>query len=246
MLELNGLMPFIILLPLVAFLYASVGHGGASGYLALMALFNFEPSLMRPTALLLNIFVAGVSFFQYYRNGHFKWKLFFPFALSSIPAAFIGGYITLDTNVYKKILGVLLIFSILRIIGVFGKEHEDTKEVKILYGVIIGGIIGLFSGMIGIGGGIILSPVILLLHWGKMKETAAVSALFILVNSIAGLIGMVQHDVTFSSDSYLFVAIAFVGGTLGAYLGSYKMNHKLLKYLLAFVLAIASVKLLLV
>ncbi len=237
---------FLTILPLVAFLYASVGHGGASGYLALMAIFSFAPEIMKPTALLLNLFVAGIAFYHYYKAGYFKKKLFFSFAITSIPLAFLGGLWELDATLYKKILGVLLIFAILKMLNVFGRENSSLKNVKLWQGMVIGGIIGLFSGLIGIGGGIILTPVILLLHWGEMKEAAAVSALFIWVNSASGLIGQISSGVTISSQSFILVAIAMIGGFFGSYYGSKKFDSKLLRYMLAIVLSIASVKLLLV
>ncbi len=241
--EIEDIWLFLAILPIVAFLYASVGHGGASGYLALMALFSFAPETMKPTALLLNLFVAGIAFYHYYRAGHFNKKLFLSFAIASIPLAFLGGMIAVDASIYKKILGILLIFAILKMLNVFGKESVSIKNVKIWQGLIIGGIIGFFSGLIGIGGGIILTPVILLLHWGKMKEAAAVSALFIWVNSASGLIGQFTIGAVISSQSFVLVAIALTGGFFGSYYGSKKFNNKLLRYLLAFVLAIASLKL---
>jgi uncharacterized membrane protein YfcA len=234
---------FLIILPIVAFLYASVGHGGASGYLALMALFSFAPETMKPTALLLNIFVAGIAFYHYYKAGHFNKKLFLSFAITSIPFAFIGGMIEVDASIYKKILGVLLIFAILKMLNVFGKESDSIKHIKLWQGLIIGGLIGFFSGLIGIGGGIILTPIILLLHFGNMKEAAAVSALFIWVNSAAGLVGQLSSGVSLSSQSFVLVAIALVGGFFGSYYGSKKINNTSLRYVLAFVLIIASVKL---
>ena len=241
--EIENIWLFLSLLPIVAFLYASVGHGGASGYLALMALFSFAPESMKPTALLLNLFVAGIAFYHYYRAGYFNKKLFFAFALASIPLAFIGGMITIDASIYKKVLAVLLVFAILKMLNVFGKETDHIKNIKIWQGLLIGGVIGFFSGLIGIGGGIILTPVILLLHWGKMKEAAAVSALFIWVNSGAGLIGQFTSGATLSSQSFLLVALVLIGGWFGSYYGSKKFNNSSLRYLLAFVLIIASVKL---
>lgn len=234
---------FLALLPVVAFLYAAVGHGGASGYLALMALFGFAPETMKPTALLLNLFVAGVAFLHYAKSGYFNKKLFIAFAVASIPLSFLGGMLEIDAQLYKKILAILLIFAILRLLNVFGKEAQETKPVKIWEGVLVGGIIGFFSGLIGIGGGIILSPVILLMKWGKMKEAAAVSALFIWVNSAAGLAGQFSSGVRIDFQAFVLVAIALVGGFLGGYLGSKKFNNNLLKYLLAVVLIIAAVKL---
>ena len=235
---------FLILLPLVAFMYAGVGHGGASGYLALMALFLFPPEIMKPTALLLNIFVSGISFLMFKNRGHFKWKLFYPFALASIPMAFVGGYLEVEPSVYKKVLGALLVFAVLRMLGFLGKEKENLSQLKLWQGLLVGGFIGFFSGMIGIGGGIILSPIILLAGWGKMKETAAVSALFILVNSISGMSGYIINGAGIDAESFVLVAFALTGGIAGAYFGSSKMNNVQLRYMLAFVLVIASLKLL--
>lgn len=241
--DIDHIWLFLLILPVVSFLYASVGHGGASGYLALMALFSFAPEVMKPTALLLNIFVSAIAFYYYYKEGFFNRKLFIPFAIASIPMAFIGGMIEVDASLYKKILGVLLIFAILKMLNVFGKESTKIKDIKLWQGIVVGGIIGFFSGLIGIGGGIILTPIILLLHWGKMKEAAAVSALFIWVNSASGLVGQISSGVLINIESFALVAIAIVGGFFGAYLGSKKMNNQNLRYLLAIVLVIASVKL---
>lgn len=243
MLHIENIYLFLALLFLIAFLYASVGHGGASGYLALMALFSFAPGSMKPTALLLNLFVAGMSFYYFYRAGFFNRKLFLYFAVASIPLAFLGGTIEVDASIYKKILATLLVFAILKMLNVFGKEPENIKEVELWQGLLIGGVIGFFSGLIGIGGGIILTPIILLLHWGNMKEAAAVSALFIWVNSIAGLVGQVSSGVKIEPEMFVLVAIAMVGGVLGGYLGSRKVANKNLRFILAFVLLIACVKL---
>ena len=234
---------FLLILPVVSFLYASVGHGGASGYLALMAIFSVTPELMKPTALLLNLFVAAIAFYYYYKEGYFNKKLFISFAVASIPMSIIGGYIEVDTTIYKKILAVLLLFAILKMLNIFGKESAIIRDIKLWQGIVVGGIIGFFSGLIGIGGGIILSPIILLFHWGKMKEAAAVSALFIWVNSAGGLIGQLSSGVNLNIQSFGLVAIALIGGVFGAYYGSNKLNNQNLRYLLATVMAIACVKL---
>ena len=241
--DIENIWLFLGLLPIIAFLYASVGHGGASGYLALMALFSFAPETMKPTALLLNIFVAGIAFYHYFKAGYFNLRLFIPFAITSIPLAFLGGMIEVDASIYKKILAVLLIFAILKMLNVFGKESAIIEKVKTWQGLLVGGLIGFFSGLIGIGGGIILTPVILLMHWGKMKEAAAVSALFIWANSASGLIGQLTSGVSIGTETVVLVAIAFVGGFIGSYFGSRRLNNQLLRYILAFVLTIASVKL---
>jgi len=235
---------FYLLLFFVAFFYASVGHGGASGYLALMAIFSFSPEVMKPTALLLNLFVSLTSFIQFYRGGHFKFKLFLPFAIASVPMAYVGGLITVETDVYKKILGLLLLIPIIRFLFFANIKVDEIKKSNPFLSLLIGGIIGFLSGLIGIGGGIILSPVLLLLKWADMKQTAAISALFIFVNSMSGLAGQLTKGIHFSADMYAYVAIAFVGGICGAYFGSLKFNQTVLKYLLAIVLIMAAYKLL--
>ena len=203
---------FYVLIPLVAFLYSSVGHGGASGYLALMAVFSFPSDTMKQTALLLNLFVAWIAFYHYYKAGHFNKKLFIFFALGSVPAAFIGGLFSLYPWIYKKILGFLLLFAVARML--FAKENRNSKnnELPILLALCIGAGIGFFSGLIGIGGGIILTPLILLFHWGNMKQAAAVSALFIWVNSASGLLGQLSSGVTLNINAFFMIGLALVGG----------------------------------
>ena len=239
----ESLLLFCGILILIAFLYSSVGHGGASGYLALMALFSFPITFMKPTALLLNIFVSVVAFWFFKKNKHFKWKLFYPFAITSIPAAFIGGYITINATLYKQILGVFLLVAILRMMGFLGGEKNRKRELNVPLALFVGLGIGLFSGLIGIGGGIILSPVIILLAWGNMKDAAAVSSLFIFVNSIAGISGFLIKNNTIPFDSFVLVPIALIGGTLGAMYGSKKFTNQTLTYMLSFVLLLASIKL---
>ena len=236
---------FYVLLFVVAFLYASVGHGGASGYLALMAIFGISPLFMKPTALLLNLFVSFSAFVFFYRGGHFKWKYFLPFALASIPMSFLGGMISLDANLYKKILGVLLMIPITRLVLFPNNEKEEMNDLNTPTAMLIGGVIGFLSGLIGIGGGIILSPLLLLLRWTDQKQTAAISAMFILVNSLAGLGGQLTKGIEFQPEMLTFVGIAFVGGSVGAWFGAIKFNQQVLKYLLALVLLMASLKLLL-
>ncbi|MFC5285330.1 sulfite exporter TauE/SafE family protein [Pedobacter alpinus] len=233
----------LLLLPIVAFLYASVGHGGASGYLALMSLFALPITFIKPTALILNILVSGISFYFYYREKNFTWKLFYPFAITSIPFSFLGGFLTVDTKLYKITLGTLLIFAVFRLLGLFGKEKIKLKEINIPMALLIGAIIGFLSGLIGIGGGIVLSPVLLLLGWANIKQTAAVSALFIFVNSISGIFGFISKGGELPSSSTALIGIVFIGGFLGAYYGSKKFNTLVLRNILALVLIIAIIKL---
>ena len=241
-LELWKILPLILI---VAMLYSSVGHGGASGYLALMSLLGVSTIYMRSSALILNILVSAISFYLFYRNGFFRWRLFYPFAIASVPMAFIGAGITLEPVWYNRILGLFLIFAALRISGIFNKYSETPeKELTLLSGIITGGVLGLFSGMIGIGGGIILSPIILIFGWGNVKQTAAVSALFIFVNSLSGLTGLGSGNINFSTDFIWWIAAAFIGGVIGSVWGSSFANNRILKNVLAFVILFAAVKLL--
>lgn len=240
----ESLILFYILLFLVAFLYSSVGHGGASGYLALMAIFSITPEVMKPTALLLNLFVSLTSFIQFYRGQHFRWKIFLPFAITSIPLSFVGGMVHVDGTIYKKILGILLVIPIVRFLFFSNIKVDEIRKSDLWLSLVIGAAIGLLSGLIGIGGGIILSPVILLLKWTDQKQTAAISALFIFVNSLSGLAGQLTKGINFSTDMYLYVVIAFVGGLCGAYFGALKFKQTVLKYVLASVLMLAAFKLL--
>lgn len=235
---------FYSLVFIMAVLYSSVGHGGASGYLAIMALFSFSPEFMRPSALVLNIFVSSIAFYSYYRNHHFRIKLLLPFIITSIPFAYLGGAITVNPRIYKIILGIFLLLAIARM--VFRPENKDGENRKMNkpLAYTIGMFLGFFSGLIGIGGGIILSPIIILLRWGNMKETAAVSAAFILLNSISGLIGQISNGIELAPEIGYMLAAAVTGGIIGSYAGSFKSNEKVLKYALSVVLTFASVKLL--
>ncbi len=235
---------FLALLAIVAFLYSSVGHGGASGYLAVMAIVGIVPSLMKSSALLMNLAVSLFSFFGFYRAGFFKWKLFWPFALASIPMAYLGGTITLSDVIYKKILAICILISIARLLYQFRNEETENREIPTWAALTAGGIIGLLSGMMGIGGGIILSPLMLLMKWSKLKETAAVSALFIFVNSLSGLYGQISKGGFQIPENLQWAILAtIVGGLVGSYFGSQKFNLPTLRYMLALGLVIACAKL---
>ena len=235
---------FLLLVFLMAMLYSSVGHGGASGYLALMALFSFPPEFMRPSALLLNIFVSSIALFSYARNGHFRLKLLLPFIITSVPLAFVGGLITVNPHIFKIILGIFLLIAIARMIYNPRNNDAEIREINKPLAFAIGIFLGFLSGLIGIGGGIILSPVIILLKWANMKETAAVSAAFILVNSVAGLSGQVSQGFELAPEIGYMLGAAILGGLLGSYMGSVKITDKALKYALSVVLTFASYKLL--
>ena len=232
-----------VCLMIVAFLYASVGHGGASGYIAVLTLFGISLAAYKPVVLILNIVIASIAFIQFYRAGYFKWKLALPFLVTSIPAAFLGSHFTVSEKLYKIILGIALLFPILRLVTKFAKEQPEKKELNIAGALVIGAVIGFISGFLNIGGGIFLSPVLILLAWSTAKEAAAVSSLFIVCNSLAGLVAAFSNGVTFAKESYIWLIAAIIGGVLGSYLGSHKYKQMTIMYVLAAVLMIASFKL---
>jgi uncharacterized membrane protein YfcA len=279
---------WILLFFVVAFLYSAVGHGGASGYLALMSIWHLAPEHMKPVALILNLVVSGIAFIQFYRQGHFLWRLFLPIAALSIPMAYLGGFTPLKDDVYQLGLGVFLVISVVllnvNLRGRISLKNDDDKRVLaddasqlsreyLLAAAVMGGGIGYVSGLLGIGGGILLSPVLLLLGWTQQKQTAAMGAAFIFVNSMSGLVGFVQQhplwestaekmsgvaDQAITSGSVLgiywlsvsmivgaLITPVILGGVAGSWYGSKKFSHRGMKGILSVVLLIAAIKLLL-
>ncbi len=235
---------FILLFAVIAFLYSSVGHGGASGFIALMILLKVDLVFIKPTALILNILVASLATWQYYRSPFFKKALLLPFLYTSVPCAFIGSLIKIDQHYFKIILGICLLFAIFRILmkETSPRENSISNTPNFVF-LSIGAIIGLISGMIGIGGGILLSPVLILAGWASLKEAAAISAPFILINSLAGLAGTGINGISLPHEIYFWVLAAAAGGFAGSYLGAHRLNLKVLKYFLSLVLLIAASKL---
>jgi uncharacterized membrane protein YfcA len=226
----------------VAFLYSSVGHAGASGYIAVMTLFGLTPVVIKPAALVLNILVASLTAFQFWKAGHFSWRLFWPFALLSAPFAFLGGYVNLPTHIFKILVGIVLLYSAVRfLIEPKGdrEPHEPSKPVALS----VGAGIGLLSGLTGTGGGIFLTPLVIFMRWARTKTASAVSALFILVNSISGLAGNISSTRQLPLFALPIVAAAVSGGAVGSYLGSQQFSPFFIKKLLAVVLTIAGIKL---
>ena len=284
-----GVLTWVGLFFVVAFLYSAVGHGGASGYLALLSLHDIAPEYMKPIALVLNLLVSGMAFIQFYRQGHFLWRLFLPIALFSVPMAYWGGLTPLKDLWYQRGLGVFLLVSVAMMLwprdsGVGQGTSSNDGDVSNNGGgtlwnrqtgiaAFMGAVIGYVSGLLGIGGGILLSPVLLMIRWTQQKQTAAISAAFIFVNSAAGLLGFVQQHTPWIIDSqktggvadaemagrcafgdpwFAVVAILSVlilpvllGGFFGSWYGAKKFDQTVMKYILCVVLLIAAIKLLL-
>ena len=279
---------WILLFFVVAFLYSAVGHGGASGYLALMSIWHLAPEHMKPVALILNLVVSGIAFIQFYRQGHFLWRLFLPIAALSIPMAYLGGFTPLKDDVYQLGLGVFLVISVVLLNvnlrgrislkndedkGVLADDASQLSREYLLAAAVMGGGIGYVSGLLGIGGGILLSPVLLLLGWTQQKQTAAMGAAFIFVNSMSGLVGFVQQHPLWESTAEKMSGVAdqaitggsvlgiywlsvsmivgalitpvILGGVAGSWYGSKKFSHRGMKGILSVVLLIAAIKLLL-
>ncbi|MFO0836545.1 MAG: sulfite exporter TauE/SafE family protein [Phycisphaerales bacterium] len=232
----------------VGALYAAVGHAGASGYLAVMAIMSVEPSLMRSTALTINVFVATIAFVQFARASHFRWSLFWPFAVASIPAAFLGGKIALPSHALKIAIGVVLLFTAIRMAYVAWRPHvapSQSRPPHVPAMLAVGALLGFVAGLTGTGGGIFLSPVLLLLRWADPKRTAATSSLFIWVNSIAGVGGLMHDGRTPPLSLWPLAVCAVIGGLIGATLGSRRATPRALNVLLAVVLLVAGAKLVL-
>ena len=227
---------------IVGFLYSSVGHGGASGYLAVLSLFSIPVVQYKPLILVLNILVAGLGFIQFKRAGHFKWNLCWPFLITSLPMAFIGSKIAVKDDIYNLLLGIALIIPVIRLLGFSPAAKFEKKNLSIPLALLFGVIIGFLSGMLSIGGGIFLSPLLMLLAWANAKEAAAASALFIVLNSASGLLGH-TGEISLDTGAAIWFFAALAGGIAGSYFGSRHFAMNTVKYVLTAVLAIASCKL---
>ena len=232
-----------------AFGYAAVGHGGASAYIAAMALAGVAPAEMRPIALLLNILVSSLGAWKFYRAGFFRWRLFWPFGVVSIPMAYLGGAITLPGQAYKVLVGVVLLYAAWQLwrSGRTGEEMREVHEPPLGWAMLIGAAMGLLAGLTGVGGGIFLSPLLLMLGWAGTKQTSAVAAPFILVNSLAGLAAIaVTKSAALPGYVWVLFPAVLVGGWLGAEYGSRRFANPVVRRVLAVVLALAGGKMVLV
>jgi uncharacterized membrane protein YfcA len=230
----------------MAILYSSVGHGGASGYIAILALFSLAPAAFKPTALVLNIIVSGIATYYFSRAGHFSWRLFWPFAATSVPFSFVGGYLRLPTHVYQPLVGIVLLASAYRLFPRKDPEATEVRRPSITVALVVGAVLGFLSGLTGVGGGIFLSPLLLLFGWARVKEVSAVAALFILVNSISGLLGHVGSLQAMPPYVPILAVAALTGGIAGSFLGSARIPASGIVRALTVVLIIAGLKLLFV
>jgi uncharacterized protein len=228
---------------LVAFFYSSVGHGGGSGYLAIMALFGFAPESIRYYALILNLLVSAIAFISYSHAGFFKWRKVVPFLITSIPAAYAGARLTIDPLAYKIILGIMLLLAVFRMLWVKSNGDEKTSDPPVILAAGIGLALGFVSGLIGIGGGILLSPILILARYAKMKEAAAASALFIFLNSASGLAGLFSNSFSINLHIIYWIIAVALAGYLGSATGSRSLSELNLKRVLSLVLIAASIKL---
>jgi uncharacterized membrane protein YfcA len=228
-----------------ALLYASVGHGGASAYLAIMALAQVVPESMRPMALALNLVVAGVAAIQYARAGHLQWSLLWPFVVASVPMAYLGGLIDLPEAVYRTIIGLVLAYAALVLWqGARRPDEAPTRAPSLGIALTAGAVLGGVSGLTGVGGGIFLSPLLMLMGWARAKPTAAASAVFIWLNSLAGLAAQVDRLPLILDDLAWAAPAVLIGGTIGAWIGARRAAPQGLRRLLAMVLVIAAAKML--
>lgn len=225
-----------------AALYSSVGHAGASAYIAIMALFGVPAATMRPTALTLNVIVATLASVRYLRAGLFRWRVLWPFLVTAVPMAFVGGIIILPPGLYRPLVGVILWLAALRLFWPVKLRAEiEPTDPPIPQAMLAGAVIGTLSGLTGTGGGIFLSPILLFLHWSPVKPASGVAAVFILANSIAALAGNLSAVQNLPAQLPLYAGAALAGGLLGTTLGI-KLDSGVLTKALGAVLTIAGAK----
>ncbi len=237
-----------LLFIVIATLYSSVGHAGASGYLAIMVLLSFAPETIKPTSLILNIVVSFIASVKFIRAGYFDRKIFLSFVITSIPFAFVGGYIKIDPHWFKLFAGLFLLFSalFLSIKTYIETTQGDSKALPVyagpVLGPVLGSVIGLVSGLVGVGGGIFLSPILIIANWTSAKKASGIAALFIFVNSVSGLAGHFTAFNTVNLDIFYWIIAVIIGGLLGSTLGTSKFSNKIIMSCLFVVLLSAGLK----
>jgi uncharacterized membrane protein YfcA len=229
-----------------ALLYSSVGHAGASGYLAIMALADLPPATLRPTALVLNLFVGTIGTLRFARAGYFSWRTLWPFLLGSVPFAFLGGGIDLPGQWYKRLVGLVLLVAAIRL-GLGRVRPDDQKQKAtpppVLLSIALGALIGFLAGLTGTGGGIFLTPLLLFAGWAGTRQSGGVSVAFILANSTAGLLANPLSLQQLPSEIWTWVLVVVAGGLIGTELGTRRASIPVMRRLLGIVLLIAGAKL---
>ena len=227
-----------------AILYSSVGHAGASAYLAAMALVGVSQVVMRPTALVLNLFVASIVIARFWRAGHLPWRQLMPLAIGSVPMAFVGGSIDLPGELYRPLVAAVLLAGAVRLATASApSDDEDHPGVPWLPGIVAGAAIGLVAGLTGTGGGVFLTPLLVMAAWTATRDAAGLSGAFILVNSIAGLAGLLIGGFSLPPAMPLWVAAVVAGGLIGTWVGATRFSILNLRRALAVVLVVAAAKL---
>lgn len=241
---LGSIEVFALMLAVVAALYASVGHGGASGYLVVMALFGVSATVMRPTALILNVLVSLLATVMFARAGQIRCRILMPFIVASVPMAFLGGTRTLQDSSFRIVMAVVLVFVAVRLF--VPARQRPTRTLSLPIALAVGAVIGVLSGLIGVGGGIFLTPLLILCGWSTPREAAAVSAPFILVNSMAGLAGMMTQGIHCEHWIWWACAAVAVGGWIGAQWSIRGASQRTMRVLLGVVILVAAMKFVLV
>lgn len=226
---------------LAAILYSSVGHGGATAYIAAMTIWGLEPVITKPTALILNIVVSAIGTFIYYRSGKFSFRVLWPFLLGSVPLAYWGSTLNVSSVIYRGILGFILIPTGIWIFFKKSNKGKQTKKGKIYLQIILGGVIGFIAGITGIGGGLILSPLLILTNWAEEKKVSGVAAAFILANSIIGIIGYLSVSKFPPSFIWYFVAASVIGGLIGSTVGTKYLNRSIIRKILGGIMVVSGV-----
>ncbi|MCX5639361.1 MAG: sulfite exporter TauE/SafE family protein [Planctomycetota bacterium] len=231
---------FVLLLAFVAALYASVGHGGASGYLAVMALFGVGATVMRPSALVLNVLVSMIATLTFALAGQVRWRMLLPFIVTSVPMAFLGGTRTLPDGIFRMVVAIVLVCVAVRLF--IPSLPRPARALPLPFAIVIGAVIGALSGLVGVGGGIFLTPLLILGGWSTPREAAALSAPFILVNSIAGLGGMMTQGIQLPPWMWWACGAVVISGWIGAQWSVRGASQRTLRLLLGLIILLASVK----
>jgi uncharacterized membrane protein YfcA len=223
-----------------ALLFAIAGHTGASAYLAIFGLLGMVPNDIKPVVLALNVVVGSVAVYKFSRAGHFSWRLIWPFILLSIPGSFLGGLIALPTPAYRILVGVVLVYaSFMMLFDIPTKNEAQPDFPPVWLSLLLGAGIGFTAGLIGMGGGILLSPILILTNWAGPQLTAGTIAVFVLVNSISGLLGHWSISMHLPSQLPIWGAVALIGGWIGAEIGSRRLSANFLRRMLGLILLLS-------